>query len=423
MRQMHVVLPGVRVGLISQNRDGLVRFEPDTAWEQAQMPRLGLDFLRDRRERWSASELPSWFENLLPERDTELRARLCEMYGLREGQSFALLSAVGRDLTGAVELERIESGSDPQVGVEIGEGKGDAMEADSSERLSALTGMQMKFAMSMVNQRLVLPARDSQSDWIVKFPGDYEELAEVETSTMQWAQESGFDVPLHRTIPVTDLGGIPEGWIPPTRSAFAVKRFDRRNDGSKVHQEDLCQALGLRPSEKYGDRGNPVSLDGALRLVVDACGEADGREMARRIGFVIGSGNTDAHLKNWSLQWGASVRPKLTPCYDLVSTIAWEKFGWQRKGGPELALKLGGEKRFALLDDDALNRCAKSSFSWVSQEIRSGIERSRESWRRVTEKAPTRMLDAVREHWMRVPLLQRMGGLPETTAGPNSERH
>lgn len=419
-KRLVVSLPAQDVGLLTQDRSGLIRWSPDTGWERlGQRPRLGLDFLRTLGPRQHSSELPCWFENLLPERESLLRARLSGAYGLREGQSFELLRMLGHDLTGAVEV---------RAGGDFGEDRATPVVADNNDhddqdgelasrspstlvRFSALAGMQLKFSMSMVNQRLAISARSRDSLWIVKLAGTtYEELAEVETATMTWAKHAGFDVPEHLTVPFEDLDGIPAGWAEGTTPAFAIRRFDRRPDGSKIHQEDLCQALGLSPRDKYGDQGPSVTLEGALRLVDDACGERDGREMARRIGFMIASGNTDAHLKNWALLWGDRARPTLAPCYDLVATVAWDKLGWRRPRGPEFALRLGGERFFRRFDDLALATAQKSAGrTWVREEVMAGVERARDAWESAADEAPRRMRTALEEHWTAVPLLARIG--------------
>lgn len=419
-KSLIVSLPSRSVGELSQRRrGGLIEWRPDAAWENdGQEPRLGLDFLRTRGGRRHASELPAWFENLLPERDSELRARLCELHGLRDGQSFPLMQSLGRDLIGAVEVRCENHKTDEHSEAVAGRpnltrgSDAEQVAANDENRFSALTGMQLKFSMSMVNERLVLHARRGAAQWIVKIAGlEYDELAEVETATMTWARRSSFDVPDHATVPVSRLDGLPIGWVERPAPAFAVRRFDRRDDGAKVHQEDFCQALGLRPRDKYGDSKDArVSFDGALRLTTDACGEDEGREMARRIGFMIASGNTDAHLKNWSFRWGERTRPTLTPCYDLVTTIAWEKMGWRRRGGPTLALRLGNVERFGSLNEVALDNCAEASgAAWAKMEILAGIERARGAWLSVREGAPVRMRSAIDQHWQEVPILARMG--------------
>lgn len=415
-RTLSVVLPGRHAGDLAQSHDGLIRWLPDRAWEaEGQHPRLGVDFLRSPGPRRQGTGLLPWFENLLPEPRSELRRRLCAAHRLRDGQSFALLGALGRDLAGAVEV------------VSDGRSEGDAGEAhtpgpedapDESlqlvQHMSSLAGMQLKFSMSMLQERLALAARGSGSQWIVKLPGiEYVDLPAVEHATMTWAQHSGFDVPQNFVVEVERLVGIPAGWIDEdTTHAFAVKRFDRRDDGSKLHQEDLCQALDLSPLNKYGDlHPRYMSFDGTLRFVTDVCGEADGRELARRMGFAIASGNGDAHLKNWSLLWGSRTSPVLAPCYDLVATVSWaRRLGWERPGGPELALRIGGERRFARLDDEALAvHLKKTSLPWAGEELMSGIVRAKAAWPYVSDQMPLAMRAALDIHWQQVPVLRRVG--------------
>jgi serine/threonine-protein kinase HipA len=410
-KRLIVTLPGRRVGQLLQDRGGLTRWTPDPDWEaEGQRPRLGIDFLRQPGPKRAGTGLPAWFENLLPEAGSALRKRLCAVYDLRDGQSFALLGASGDDLSGAASV------TPEMVSGELGGADGDGEDTGQSVaavvgRLSSLAGMQLKFSMSMVNDRLALPARGRMGLWIVKFPGaEWDELPEVEAATMTWAREAGFAVPEHFTVSSDRLEGLPPEWMKGVARVFVVRRFDRRADGSKVHQEDLCQALDLLPSNKYGDQAPRVSFDGALRFVSDVCGEAQAREMARRMGFVLASGNSDAHLKNWSLLWGEEPRPVLTPCYDLVSTVAWDTLGWARRHGPELALSIGNEKRFARVDASTLAASAlRSGQAWFAEELVAGVQLAREAWPRVSAGAPARMRDALVRHWRSVPLLRSMG--------------
>src|SRR5690349_18146386 len=112
-KRLSVALPGHVVGELSQNRGGRTTWTSDLRWLAGeQMPRLGLAFLRDPGPRRHSSDLPAWFENLLPERGTILRYRLAQAHGLREGQSFELFRALGEDFIGAVtaaSAERSES--------------------------------------------------------------------------------------------------------------------------------------------------------------------------------------------------------------------------------------------------------------------------------------------------------------------------
>lgn len=66
-------------------------------------------------------------------------------------------------------------------------------------------------------------------------------------------------------------------------------------------------------------------------------------EFIRRLVVNILVGNGDAHLKNWWVSYRDKVTPRLSPAYDLVSTIQYVQ-------NDSLALNLGGEKRFESID-------------------------------------------------------------------------
>jgi len=376
--------------------------------------------------------LPSWFENLLPDVGSALRGRLAATHGLRVRDSLGLLSLLGSDLPGAVEIRPL----DPAHGTPSNGGlplfdhvesrqtdetpmspDADVLASVSKLRFS-LAGMQLKLSMSARDDRFALTSRSDDRYWIVKLSGsEYPDLAEVEAATMAWAKAAGHDVPKNFAFPVERIDGLPEGFATTSPTAFAIERFDRRLGGIRLHHEDFCQALDLLPDHKYGDSGPAHwSLDGALRQVADAAGEAQARCFAQRVGFVIASGNGDAHLKNWSFAWGSADRPVLSPCYDFVSTITWpEQLGWKRRGGPELGLGLGRVRYFVQLDDEALRRHAeKSGQPWARDAIMEGIEKARLAWPAVESLAPRAMRIAVRTHWRKVPVLIAAGRLPWT---------
>jgi serine/threonine-protein kinase HipA len=412
---LQVDLPGQHVGDLQRDRSGRVSWLPDAEWEALdQRPRLGIAFLRKPGPRHAGTGLPEWFENLLPEQGSALRQRLGAVHGLRDADSYGLLRAIGMDLTGAVEISPHDKTTRQAGSSGKADGSGDPdVESGLAERLRfSLAGMQLKLSMSMANDRLVLPTTGPKGQWIVKLPGrDFPELPEVEKATMSWAKAAGFDVPTHFTVGADQLEGVPQSWKSDALTAFAIRRFDRREDGSKIHQEDLCQGLELLPTHKYGDSGGQrVSLDGALRFVADAVGEEGAKEMSRRIGFIIASGNGDAHLKNWSLLWGNAERPVLAPCYDFVATVSWDdRYGWGLPKGPTLALRLGGVRRFAMLDMDALSRHAtKSGFEWAKREAIEGIQRAKDGWASIQADIPPLMRRAMNEHWRRVPILRTM---------------
>jgi serine/threonine-protein kinase HipA len=404
--RLEVRLPAGGIGALHRSAEGQTRWTPNPEWlAKGQSPRLGLGFLRDPAPRASGTGLPAWFENLLPEANSALRSRLARMNGLRSTDSFKLLAALGGDLPGAITVH----GGAPEDPPEDDEPA--AAEAPAPERRLrfSLAGMQIKLSMAAAGERLAVPARDELGAWIVKLPGQgYEELPRVEHATMAWAAAAGHPVPNTRVVPICALDGVPGDWAARAGEAFAIARFDRRGDGTRVHHEDLCQALEILPIHKYGDTGDRrIGYDGVLAQVVDACGEAEGRQLARRIGFVIASGNDDAHLKNWSLCWGSAQRPTLSPMYDHVATIAWPQHGWAAKGGPTLGLSIGRTRRFGALTQDVLARFnERSRQPWAADELQRGIVEAAEAWDRVGALAPASMRAALEAHWQRVPILR-----------------
>ena len=409
---------GIRVGGLQRDAHGTVRFTPDRTWlEGGQHPVLGLAMLTSPRVRAATAGLPEWFENLLPEPDSALRRWLCRGLGLEDRDSPGLLAALGADLPGAVEvggtLGTTEHLPDPDA-------RGPEPQSSGSSQLSmlrfSLAGLQLKLSMHQAGDRFVLPARGDTGRWILKVPGPrFDELPEVEAATMTWAGATGLTVPRFVVQPRDAIEGVDPALLVGVERVFAIERFDRSVDG-RVHQEDLAQVLEIRPEHKYGDSGpRKIGYDGVARLVADACGAAAGVEFVDRLAFVVASGNDDAHLKNWSLQWGHEHRPWLSPCYDMVSTIAWptELHGWTAPDGPTMALALGRVRRFASLDRAALRRFAqRSGIADAEGRFIAALERSRDAWPSVVDSAVARMRKALVDHWQRVPLLRELGGWP-----------
>ena len=91
------------------------------------------------------------------------------------------------------------------------------------------------------------------------------------------------------------------------RPALVVERFDRVQlpDGSvqRIHQEDLCQALGRRPETKYEEDGGPTTRD--MARVLKAHAHDPERELRRLADFLLINYATvapDGHSKNVSIR-------------------------------------------------------------------------------------------------------------------------
>ncbi|EQD46861.1 HipA, partial [mine drainage metagenome] len=112
------------------------------------------------------------------------------------------------------------------------------------------------------------------------------------------------------------------------RKVLVVERFDRRvGDGGgieRIHQEDMCQALGFPSRRKYQQSGGP-SLRQVAALVrrwtgasAGGLGELDA--LLRQVVLNVVIGNADAHGKNLGLLHHSSGTVALAPIYDVMAT-------------------------------------------------------------------------------------------------------
>jgi serine/threonine-protein kinase HipA len=82
--------------------------------------------------------------------------------------------------------------------------------------------------------------------------------------------------------------------------AIAVERYDRRRSGAKVtriHQEDICQALAVHPARKYESEGGPGVRDVVELLRSASTGaKVDEGVFLDAVGVAWLVGGTDAEL-------------------------------------------------------------------------------------------------------------------------------
>lgn len=141
------------------------------------------------------------------------------------------------------------------------------------------------------------------------------------------------------------------------------ERFDRRVDRSgvikRLHQEDLCQAMGNRRAFKYQAEGGPSAADIAqlFTRAVDLRDLKAARDrFAKALIFNWLVAGTDAHAKNYSLIHLGN-RVLLAPLYDLTSAaIMFDPETLHYHG--KLAMEMGGEYRLRQIDARHLRRAA-----------------------------------------------------------------
>ena len=135
--------------------------------------------------------------------------------------------------------------------------------------------------------------------------------------------------------------------------AMVVDRYDRQPTGGgtvkRIHQEDMCQALGLPPSAKYQSEGGP-SAEQIIALIRSAVRQPAVAELevGRFVDALVFNwliAGTDAHAKNYSMLLTAN-QVRLAPLYDVASSLPYEDMYLPRL---RLAMKIGSEYRISAI--------------------------------------------------------------------------
>lgn len=338
-------------------------------------------------------KLAPFFSNLLPE--GHLRTYLAERGNIKPVQEFKLVELLGADLPGAVVITPVESSEAVHMKEE-----NEQTEADKPYRFS-LAGVQLKFsAIAEKNGGLTIPAGGIGGNWIVKLPAqNFIHVPENEWAMLHLAGEIGIPVPEARLVPLDQIAGLPEMGVLLGSEALVVKRFDRAENGKRIHIEDFAQVYNIFPDGKY----EGVSYANIANMVLTLTGEKGLSDFIRRLAFTIVTGNGDMHLKNWSFIYPDTRTPALSPAYDLVSTVPYIP-----KDG--LALKLSDTKNMESITLEHFRQLAgKAQLPefLVLQTVRETVEATLTMWNahKTQYGLPAEILERIEKHMQSIQLL------------------
>lgn len=403
-RNLSVYLNEYYVGMLTQLLDGrtVLAFDNDYL-NDSQRPTLSLSYkniFRDVASRDIVSpsgKLPPFFSNLLPE--GKLRTYLARKAGVRETQEFPLLAALSDDLPGAVVL-RADGATSRLVEPESAEEKTEEVPVEGQLRFS-LAGTQLKFSGDLVDSKIVIPAHGVGGHWIVKLPSPgYSHVNELEYSMLRLASKIGVTVPEFRLTPISHLENLPKD-LPEAIEGDCLlsKRFDRTALGGRVHTEDFAQVFAIY--EKYDELYNYQSIANVLWL---ESGLEDVLEFVRRLVHTFAIGNADMHMKNWALVYPDTRLAKLTPAYDLVSTIVYPNISRQ------LPHKMAGIREFDKIGIDAFKKFAQIARlpeKVVLKVTTETVDSIKTTWPNLRDELPIpeSFKRLIEEHMRSVPLL------------------
>lgn len=347
-----VLLAGRRIGVVQRAAGDRLSFVYDDAWRDAnEAYPLSLSLPLIEREHGDAP-VRAYLEGLLPDR-AEVRESWGKRFKVSSRNAYGLLVHVGEDCPGAVQF--VTEGSESLVGgtepprtwlsnAEIAERLRNAVQVYSTgavvrnEGYFSLAGAQPKIVLYREGERWASPGGAFASTHLLKPPAQgLNQFAANEHLCMLLADELGLPVAKSEVL---SFDG---------EAAIVVERFDRESPGARgvarIHQEDFCQALGVRPATKYEHEGGPGAVTCAQLLIensVDPDADLGAFVDAMAMNWVILG--TDAHAKNFAFLYRGP-RPALAPLYDIISILPYPQVEYPGKA--RLAMRIGTEYRAA----------------------------------------------------------------------------
>jgi len=348
-RHLVVLIEGSRAGVVTMGADGRFTLTYDERWRatrNATPLSLSMPLTRSVHD---DRPVHAFLWGLLPDNERVLE-RWAQTYHVSPRNPFALLRHVGEDCAGAAQFvmpERVNA---------IMEGEGGVRWMDEDE----------------VTERLGILRRDPAA-WHVHDTGQFS-LAGAQAKTAlyydpersRWGEPWGavptthilkpavvglddHDLNEHLCLRAAGVLGLPVAnsrivSFGPER-VVVVERYDRRRtpngDVTRIHQEDMCQALGVPPMAKYQNESGPTP-----EQIIELLRSRGGREADRGVDRFVDAlafnwiiGGTDAHAKNYSLLL-AGPQVRLAALYDIASALVYDGMYLPRL---KMAMKIGGE--------------------------------------------------------------------------------
>ncbi len=343
-----VLLDESVAGVLSLLPGGRLRFDYDDAYRnQPGAVPMSLSMPTQVRSHPDRTVAP-WLWGLLPDNEAVL-GRWARQFHASASSPFSLLATpIGKDCAGAVRFAAPEEAeqlmqrtggvtwlTDDDVAQRLRELKDDstAWLGRSFTGQFSLAGAQAKTALLFQDGRWGVPSGATPTSHILKpAVAGLDDHDLNEHICLEAARRAGL---LVARTQISRFGD---------ESAIVVDRYDRLEVDHRIvriHQEDLCQALGVPPSHKYQNEGGPgpSQIVDLLRQAMPARAADDA--VWRFIDGLAWNwliAGTDAHAKNYSLLL-ASNQVRLAPLYDIASALPYGIH--ERK--LRLAMKLGGD--------------------------------------------------------------------------------
>lgn len=334
-RQLNAWMNGELVGNWLIAPQGRQEFRYAATWLESSASRpLSLSMpLQPSDTAYRDARVETFFDNLLPD-SSDIRRRIQSRFGTASTSAFDLLTEIGRDCVGAVQL--LAPDDQPQ-GIHSINGEpltDDAIanllratvsapalgHRDDDDFRISIAGAQEKTALLWHEGCWHRPRGTTPTTHIFKLPlgrvgnmqADLTTSVENEWLCSQIVRAYGLST-AH-----CDMAQFED------QRVLIVERFDRRlaQDGTwwvRLPQEDMCQATVTAPGHKYESDGGPGIRDIMSLLLGARTAHADRQTFFKTQILFWMLAATDGHAKNFSVFIEPGGRYSLTPLYDILS--------------------------------------------------------------------------------------------------------
>lgn len=365
----------VFVGQLTKQPNGALNFTYESIWiNNAQSIPLSLS-LPLTTKIYSGDIVINYFDNLLPDHEG-VRKVLAQRMSVPTQEVYDLLSAIGRDCIGAVQLipsdEKVTSNlsiktnriSNLKIAKILKNLKNFPLgtHPDESFRIS-IAGAQEKTAFLKINKQWHIPQGTTPSSHIFKTQMgiiqhglDMSQSVENEWLCLKICKAFGLPV---ANAEILNFNGV---------HALVVERFDRAFTKDKIlryAQEDFCQVFGVPSHQKYENEGGPGITD-----IMEVLTKSDNPLIDKAIFMksqILYSllAAIDGHAKNFSV-FLSPEGIRLTPLYDVMSAYPLIDKKQLRYDKVKFAMAVGDNRHYKLKEIRRrhwLQTAKKSKFS------------------------------------------------------------
>lgn len=385
-QRLAIWMNGIQIGFWkkSKGEDSLQYLPEWLADEQGRPLSLSLPFTPGN-QLWRGNVVRDYFDNLLPDSEG-IRRRLAMRYQTASLDPFDLLTELGKDCVGAIQL--LKEGDEPtdlycvkyrplsesDIAATLRNTTAASIpgrQSDTGDLRLSIAGAQEKTALLWHQDRWCMPEGNTPTTHIFKLPLGLVGNMKADMSTSvenEWLCSLLLE---HFGIPVasTEIAQFDD------QKVLVVERFDRRWSGDqqwiiRLPQEDMCQALGVSPLRKYQADGGP-----GISEIMEILSHSDHAERdrlnffrAQIIFWILAA--TDGHAKNFSIAIGAQGRYHLTPLYDVLS--AWPVIG---NGNNQIAWQKCKLAMAARGSSNHYNICRIQRRHWINHGELTGLSK------------------------------------------------